>query len=64
MNKMTPITINPGATTAADRVMVVKRLAHHPAAGGDEHEQEGSRKAPETAGAILVRVAGNPPSDP
>ena len=38
---MIPITIRPGATTAAragDRVR--ERLAHHPAAGSDDHEQE------------------------
>ena len=57
MKRMIPITISPGATTAAVRVMVSgERLAHHSAAGGDEHEEERAEELGEEPAPFLVRV--------
>ena len=57
MNRMIAITISPGAVTAAaaaDRVR--ERLAHHPAAGGDQHEEERAEQLGEQAPPLLLRV--------
>ena len=49
--------MSPGATTAAVRLMVSgERLAHHPATGGDEHEEEGAEELGEQASPFLRRV--------
>ena len=57
MNMMIPITIRPGATTAAvRRDRVRERLAHHSAARGDEHEQERAVELGEQPPPLLLRV--------
>ena len=57
MNRMIAITISPGATTAAVRLIVSgKRLAHHPAAGGDQDEEEGAEQLREQPSPLLGRV--------
>ena len=54
---MIPITIRPGATTAAvRRDRVWERLAHHPAASGDDHEEEGAVELREEPSPLLVGV--------
>ena len=57
MNRMIPITISPGATTAAcltDRLR--KRLAHHPAARGDQHEEERAEQLGREPSPLLPRI--------
>ena len=57
MNKMIAITISPGAVTAAaaaDRVR--EGLAHHPAAGRHEDEEERPEQLREQAPPLLLRV--------
>ena len=50
-------TIKPGATTAAVRLIVFgKRLAHHPSARGNEHEEERPEKLGEEPSPLLARV--------
>ncbi|MBP6136106.1 MULTISPECIES: hypothetical protein [Candidatus Neomicrothrix] len=56
MNKMIAITIIPGATTATLRPMVSGRPVHHPAAGGDEHQEEGAERFGEESAPLLARV--------
>ncbi len=57
MNRMIAITIRPGATTAAVRLMTPgKALAHHSAAGRDNHEQECAVQLREQAPPFLARI--------
>ena len=59
MNRMIDITMRPGATTSALRLIVRECLAHHPPAGSHEHEKErpqelGEQPAPFSRGVSKV----------
>ena len=57
MNRMIAITIRPGATTAAVRLIVSgNACAHHAAAGGDEDEEERPEQLREEPAPFLARV--------
>ena len=53
---MIAITIRPGATTAAARLIVPGKASHHAATGGHEDEEERSEQLGEEAAPLLARI--------